>query len=104
MSMFEEFYTGIPVMFHINFGVITLIPKVVGAMYIRQFRPITVLSVIQWIFAKVCASRLAPVMELLTHQYQFAFLKGRLIYDAVLMLHEIIHEVKSRKLKGVFLN
>jgi len=90
-------------MSRLNFGVITLIPKVVGATDIRQFRPITVINVIQRLFAKVCALRLAPVLERLTHPLQFAFLKGRLIHDDVLALHEIIHEVKSRHQKAVFL-
>src|SRR3954463_3352681 len=42
-------------------------------------------------------------MERLTHPYQFAFLKGRYIYDEILVLHEIIHEVKVRRHRGVFL-
>jgi hypothetical protein len=72
-------------------------------MDIRQFRLITVINVIQQIFAKVRASRIAPVMERLTHPYQYAFLKGRYIHDGVLALHEIIHEVNTRCHKGVFL-
>jgi hypothetical protein len=103
MPMFQEFFTGTLLMGRLNLCVITLIPKVIGASDIRQFRPITVLNVIQRLFAKVCASRLAPVMERLTHQYQFAFLKGRFIHDGILTLHEVIHEIKSRKSKGIFL-
>jgi hypothetical protein len=103
MPMFQEFYIRTLVMYRLNFGVITLIPKIVRATDIRQFRPITVINVIQRIFSKVCASRLAPVMECLTHPSQLAFLKGRYIYDGILALHEIIHEVKVRRLKGVFL-
>jgi hypothetical protein len=94
MPMFQEFYIGILVMSRLNFGVITLIPKIVGATDIRQFRPIIVINVIQRIFSKVCASRLAPLMERLTHPGQFAFLKGRFNHDGILALHEIIHEVK----------
>src|SRR3954470_21478109 len=37
------------------------------------------------------------------HPHQFAFLKGRLIHDGILALHEIVHEVKTRRHKGVFL-
>ena len=61
------------------------------------------INVIQRLFAKVYDIRLAPVMERLTHPIQFSFLKGRLIHDDVLALHEIIHEVKVRRQKGVFL-
>jgi hypothetical protein len=57
----------------------------------------------QRIFAKICASRIAPVIERLTHPYQYAFPKGRYIHDGVLALHEIIREVKTRHHKGVFL-
>ena len=72
-------------------------------MDIRQFRTITVINVIHRIFAKVCAIRLASVMECLTRPLQFAFLKVCLIHDGILALHEIIHEVKVRHQKGVFL-
>ena len=69
MPMFHEFYIGTLVMSRLNYGVITLIPKVVGATDIRQFRPITVINVILRIFSKVCASRFAPVVDRLTHPY-----------------------------------
>jgi hypothetical protein len=103
MPMFQELFVGTLVMSRLNFGVITLIPKVAGATDIRQFRPITVVNVIQRIISKVCALRLAPVLERLTHPYQFAFLKGRYIHDGILALHEIIHEVKVQHQRGVFL-
>jgi hypothetical protein len=103
MPMFQEFYIETLDMSRLNYGVITLIPKIVEATDIRQFRPITVINVILRIFSKVCASRLAPLMERLTHPGQFAFLKGRFIHDGILALHEIIHEIKVRRLKGVFL-
>ena len=45
MPMFQEFYSGTLVLSRLNFGVITLIPTVVGATDVRQFRPITVINV-----------------------------------------------------------
>lgn len=50
--MFQNFYVGILDMSRINFGVISLIPKVMGATDIQQFRPITVINVLQRIFAE----------------------------------------------------
>jgi hypothetical protein len=82
MPMFQEFYIGTLVMSRLNFGVITLIPKIVGAIDIRQFRPITVINVIQRIFSKVCALRLAPVMERLTHPS---------LYHNLLLFIDIFH-------------
>lgn len=61
------------------------------------------INVVQRIISKVCARRLAAIMERLTHPYQIAFLKGRYIHDGILALHEIIHEVKVRHQRGVFI-
>uniref|UniRef100_A0A8I6X3U8 Reverse transcriptase domain-containing protein n=1 Tax=Hordeum vulgare subsp. vulgare TaxID=112509 RepID=A0A8I6X3U8_HORVV len=87
----------------INYGVISLIPKVVGSSDIRQFCPIAVINVLAWIFVKVCATRLSPVAEHIAHPLQSAFLKGTRIHDGILALHEIVHEVASKGLKGIFL-
>jgi hypothetical protein len=84
-------------MSHLNIGVITLIPKIVGATDFLQFSPTTVVNVIQQIFSRVCALRIAPVLESLTYPYQFAFLKGQYIHDGIMALHEIIHEVKVQR-------
>ncbi|KAE8797184.1 retrotransposon unclassified [Hordeum vulgare] len=103
MPMFQEFYIGTLDMGRIGYGVIALIPKVVGASDIRQFRPITVINVVARIFAKVCATRLSPMAEQIAHPLQSAFLKGMRIHDGILALHEIVHKVASKGLKGVFL-
>jgi hypothetical protein len=39
MKTFHEFYIGTLDLARLNYGVITLIPKVIGATNIRQFRP-----------------------------------------------------------------
>ncbi|KAE8809575.1 hypothetical protein D1007_13868 [Hordeum vulgare] len=52
MPMFQEFFIGTLDIGRLNFGIITLIPKVVGASDIRQFRPIMVINVVAQIFAK----------------------------------------------------
>ena len=103
MPMFHVSYIGTLDMARINYGVISLIPKVVGAMDIQKFRPITVINMLERIFVKVCMTRLSPVAERIAHPLQSAFLKGRRIHDGILALHEIVHEVASKGLKGVFL-
>lgn len=80
-----------------------LIPKVFWATDIRQFQPNIVINMIFRILAKAHAIRVAPVVARITHLNQSAFIKGRLIHDGVLALHEIIHEVKTKPQKVVFL-
>jgi hypothetical protein len=43
--MFHELHTGTLLLFSLNFGVITLIPKVHEANQIQQYRPICLLNV-----------------------------------------------------------
>ncbi|KAE8787175.1 hypothetical protein D1007_38952 [Hordeum vulgare] len=95
MPMFHEFYIGTLDMGMINYGVIALIPKLLGAAEIRQFRPIMVINVVARIFAKVCATRLSHVAERSAHPLQSAFLKGRKIHDGILALHEIVRRPRD---------
>src|SRR4051812_28962562 len=52
LAIFEEFYVRSIDLGRLNYGAISLIPKVPGAADIRQFRPITVINVIFRILAK----------------------------------------------------
>jgi hypothetical protein len=87
----------------LNFGVLTLIPKVHGAEDIRQFRPIALINVIFKFFAKAYAIRLSPIAHRSIGRTQTAFIKGRHIHEGIVSLQEIIHETKSKRLRGVFL-
>lgn len=69
--MVQEFFVGILDSSQINFGVILLVPKVVGAMDIRQFVPITAIKVDLRIFPKVCAMWLTPIVDKLVLQINF---------------------------------
>jgi hypothetical protein len=88
---------------HLNFGILSLLPKVVGAESIKQFRPIALINVIFKFIAKAVANRLSPVAHKITAPTQTAFIKGRLILDGALSLHEIIHELKCRNSKAILL-
>ena len=103
MALFDEFFVGSIDLARLNFGVITLIPKVAGASEIRQFRPITVINVIFRILAKGYAIRVAPIADRITHPDRSAFIQGRYILDGVLVFHEALHEVHSKHLKAVFM-
>jgi hypothetical protein len=45
----------------LNFGILSLLPKVVGADSIKQFRQIALINVIFKFVAKAVANRLSPV-------------------------------------------
>ena len=73
MAIFDEFYVWSIDLGRLNYGIISLIPKVPGASDIRQFRPITVINVIFWILAKGYANRVTLLADQITHPNQSAF-------------------------------
>ncbi|KAE8813355.1 Signal recognition particle 54 kDa protein, chloroplastic [Hordeum vulgare] len=103
VALFHEFEQGVSNLSRLNFGIIFLTPKVPGASDIRQFRPITVINVIFRILAKGYTSRAALLAPRITHPNQKAFVKGHLILDGILVLHEVIHEIKAKRFCTVFL-
>ncbi|KAE8787553.1 Signal recognition particle 54 kDa protein, chloroplastic [Hordeum vulgare] len=102
MALFEDFYVGSIDLHRLNYGIITLIPKVTRASDIRQFWPITVINVIFRILAKGFTNRVTPLADQITHPNQWAFIRGRYILDGVLVFHEVVHEVRTKHLKVAF--
>jgi hypothetical protein len=59
MQMFWDLSKGDLPLFSLNFGVITLIPKIQEANVIQQYRPICLLNVSYKIFTRVATNRLS---------------------------------------------
>jgi hypothetical protein len=103
MAMVNDFYMGHLDLARLNYGVITLVPKVKNANNVKQFRPICLLNVSFKLFTKLINDRLAGVARKIISPNQTAFIKGTYIVDGVVMLHEIIHELSQKKMQGVIL-
>ncbi|GJU97398.1 RNA-directed DNA polymerase, eukaryota [Tanacetum coccineum] len=78
-----------------NFG--ALIPKVLDAKHLNDFRPISLVGCQYKIIGKILASRLSNVMEDIISPEQSAFVKGRQIMDGPIILNEIVSWCKSKK-------
>jgi hypothetical protein len=86
-----------------NFGVITLVPKVKEANVIKQYRPICLLNVdYKWI-TKALSNRPTPVAKEIIGKNQTGFIKGRNILERVVVLHEVLHELRKNKGHGLIL-
>jgi hypothetical protein len=82
---------------------ISLIPKLKEANNIKQFWPICVLNTDYKIFTKVLTRRLTPFADKLISKSQTTFILGRYILEGIITLHEILHELRIKKTKGVIL-
>ena len=101
MALFTDFHKEDLNLFSLNFGIITLIPKVQEATKIQQYRLICVLNVSFKFFTKVAMNRLNKVAQTVVSPMQTAFLPGRNIMEGVVILHETIHELHTKKRNGV---
>jgi hypothetical protein len=103
MAMFLDFKKGDLSMSSLNFGIITLIPKQREVAHIKQFRPICLLNVSFKIFTKVGVNRVQKLADKLIRPSQSAFMPQRNILDSVVVLHEMLHELHTKRLNGVVL-
>lgn len=100
MSLFRNFHNGMLDVQRLNYGVITLLPKISGADKIQQFRPICLLRCPYKLITKVMDRRVEVYADKLISSTQNAFVKGRNIMDGVLSLHEILNYTHVKKKSG----
>jgi hypothetical protein len=103
LQILNDFALGRLDISRLNFGVLSLLPKVPGADSIKLFRPIAPINVIFKFISKAFAIRLSPIAHRVISPTQFAFIKGRLIHDGALALHEIVDELKFTGQRAVIL-
>jgi hypothetical protein len=97
LHIVNDFLLGRIDISRLNFGILSLIPKVQGADHISQFRPIALINVIFKMVSKAVATKLDPIANRVISPNQTAFIKGRFILDGILALHEVVHEVKAKR-------
>jgi hypothetical protein len=70
---------------------------------IQQYKPICLLSVSFKILTKVATNRIMGVGNKVVQPSQTTFMPGRNIMEGVVIFHETIHELNTKKLNGVIL-
>jgi capsid portal protein len=81
MEVFQDFHTHSKFVKSLNATFIALIPKKPGALKIKDFRHISLVSGVYKIIAKVLANRLKRVVEKVISKPQNGFVKGKQILD-----------------------
>jgi hypothetical protein len=103
LGILNDFTLGRVDISWLNFGILSLLPKVTGADSIKLFRPIALINVVSKFISKAFAIRLALIAHRTISLAQTTFIKGRCLLDGALALHEIIDELKSANHKAVIL-
>lgn len=81
----------------INHTFLTLIPQVEDANSVDAFRPISLCNAIYKVISKVAANRLKEVIPDIISKEQNAYVSGRQLQDGVVLIHELIHSLNSKK-------
>ncbi|CAM8893848.1 unnamed protein product [Rhodiola kirilowii] len=80
-----------------NETTIVLVPKNKKPKRLEEFRPISLCNVSAKIVMKILSNRLKEILPKIVSEAQGAFVPGRLISDNILLAHEVLHFIKSRK-------
>lgn len=95
--MVEEFHSNRVIPIGGNASFLVLILKVENPQHLNHFRPISLIRCCYKILAKILSNRIREVLPSLINESQSAFPGGRNILNSVLMVNEIVDEVKNRK-------
>ena len=97
----EQYKISGCILLALNATFLTLIPKCEGADTPGKFRPISICNVIYKIITKVIANRLKPILPSLISLEQYGCVEGRQISDGIILVHEMLHSLKSEIFFGM---
>ena len=85
----------------LNYGVVTLVPKGAESDRIQKYIPICLLNVVFKIITQMLVNRLTPVISKVVKNTQTAFINNRFIMDGVVVLHEVLNDLQTKKNAGI---
>ncbi|GJV38278.1 RNA-directed DNA polymerase, eukaryota, partial [Tanacetum coccineum] len=80
-----------------NSNFISLIPKILDANIVKDFRPISLIGSLYKIIAKILVNRLVGVLGDLVNEVQSAFVADRQILDGPFILDEVLQWCRRKK-------
>ena len=98
----RNFFISGKMLKEVNHSYIVLIPKILNPSTINHYRPISLCNTVYKVISKLIVDRLRAVIPNLVSPTQSAFIPGKWIAENQLIVQEILHSFKQRKVKGGF--
>ncbi|GKA88971.1 RNA-directed DNA polymerase, eukaryota [Tanacetum coccineum] len=80
-----------------NSSFVSLIPKVLDAKFVSDFRPISLIGSMYKVITKILANRLSSVISDIVSDVQTAFVSNRQILDGPFIINELLSWCKRKK-------
>jgi hypothetical protein len=84
----------------LNATFIALIPKVDDPKSLDDFRPISLCNSVYKIISKIISKRIKAILSKSVSHEQFGFLEGIQIHEAIGVVQEALHNIKTQKIKS----
>lgn len=91
----KEFFTGGCLLRQFNATSIFLVPKVVGADQLSQFRPISLCSTVYKVMARLLKKKLKICVSEIVQRNQVGFVQDRLLCENVLLATELVKDFNA---------
>ena len=86
-----------------NSSLIVLIPKTTNPTSMNNFRPISLCNVVYKVISKLLIAKLRPLLHKIIFPCQSAFIPSRWIAENQVIVHKLLHNFKTRKVKSGFM-
>uniref|UniRef100_A0A251VRU4 Putative RNA-directed DNA polymerase, eukaryota, Reverse transcriptase zinc-binding domain protein n=1 Tax=Helianthus annuus TaxID=4232 RepID=A0A251VRU4_HELAN len=101
VSLMADFYDSGVINVGCGSSFIALVPKKKDPLCLGDYRPISLVGVINKVVSKVLANRLKKVLDSVISDSQSAFLGGRYILDGPLIINEVCSWLKKSKRRAM---
>ncbi len=102
INVVQSFFKSGHMLSEVNNSFIVLIPKNKSPSIVNHFRPITLCNIIYKTIAKLLVNKMRPLLMTLISPCQSAFIPDQWIIENQLIVQELLHNFKKKKVKGSF--
>lgn len=96
----QQFFWECYLLPNLNFVLLVLLPKSDAAIWISNYRPITLANFFFKIVTKILVNKIGPIMDRVISLHQTTFIQGRHIHDSISLIFEGVNMLDKKAFGG----